>query len=1343
MKDISTKRPEDRKSLHGRLAEFRQALEEEIQKIEKNGQSSTTLTGGKRITSQNGEFWYRFYVEYAPVIPADTPCKLIILKEEYNVTVVSFEENYIVLSSSKELPENIAKARLDNGSTVLMERLIKCIEDNAEKKNPAGQRMLPETGNVIAQSIHEYEDKELKLDPKNTANQTNAVKSSLTNDITFIWGPPGTGKTSVIGQIINNLYRSNRSCLIVSHTNVAVDGAVENAAKLIDKDGPIYPVLRLGLPTKDLPEHVKMQSHVAAINSDLTAQKLTLENAQNDLRKRSQKISPIITKSEWVQTNQLSVASGQLAQIKHLQKKMDGLVAECARLESSMADERTKNPDYRNYERVRKNLEAKEREFADVQTTLENITHRLEELPFEIERFESEIRKHNRYSELREKESKLMTAPFLQGELVKINGRKTAIQSSIAHYEAELAAAKQTVMEYEKKSSVAKFFSGKAGYTQAINTIEQVNAKLVTAQDELQQQVRLGNEYQTQLNDLLFLQAQIRDVLPSETKQYWSNLKTNAIKLQDNLQKQLSDIKVKEHRLRTDLPNAQREAARIKDIFVKINALEGQLKETAGKRVDAQTRIYSLNASVAEILYAEYQTCTLFGFTTEEFESEKLSSMLLSLLATSKRELSNIDIPALKKEQAEIKNQLIEIHNQLIEIEKKMQEAERLAIMQAKVIGATLTKTYISDILRERSFDTVILDEASMASIPALWCASYLAEKNIVIVGDFLQLPPIVMADTPIAKKWLGQDIFFHSGVQEQARTAHKEGHAYPACFAALTDQFRMEQKIADIANMYYGEYGSLRSQDSSPFRKETRQKFYDWYAGDITKPCIQLIDTQNLHAWVTSVSQGKSHSRLNMFSATVCVDLAFKLLENITSGKVCPDPKDKPPYVLIVAPYKPHVVYLNKLIKLEYERRGLNPNLNYITVGTIHSFQGNEADIVIFDLVIDEPHWKCNLFLSPGPDDKFKEADENMRKMFNVAVTRAKFKLFVVGDFDFCCKHAKNNALSELLLKLLDDYKLKREDAKELLPEIMFSRLNEYRTGESLAHKRIACTESSFYDFFMEDLRTFSKCMVIYSAFIAQDRLAKLLPAFHDAIKLGKRIVVITKALNDRKKSEVATYRACEEELSKIGVTVVHKAGMHEKLVFIDDDILWMGSLNVLSFSGNTGETMDRFQDKDMVADHRKLCNFDEFVNLTENMHILHCPICGGELLVKEGGEGGIYWSCENGDYTRNPNQQYPEDGVLRCVCGSPYVYNMKNSPRWVCPTCGKFCYIREGDLRLEKMAALIPTKKERKIVDKYFSDKRKEREKKSPPKAKTTAKKSSVSKKKENEDSDQIKLF
>ena len=85
-----------------------------------------------------------------------------------------------------------------------------------------------------------------------------------------------------------------------------------------------------------------------------------------------------------------------------------------------------------------------------------------------------------------------------------------------------------------------------------------------------------------------------------------------------------------------------------------------------------------------------------------------------------------------------------------------MQELEKQAIMNAKIVGATLAKSYLSETLRERKFDTVILDEASLASIPALWCASYLAENSIVIVGDFLQLPPIVFADTPYGAEMAG-----------------------------------------------------------------------------------------------------------------------------------------------------------------------------------------------------------------------------------------------------------------------------------------------------------------------------------------------------------------------------------------------------------------------------------------------------------------------------------------------------------------------------------------------------------------------------------------------------------
>lgn len=56
-------------------------------------------------------------------------------------TVVSYDENSIMISSKISLPDTISKARLENGATVLMERLIKCIEDNADKENPASKRM--------------------------------------------------------------------------------------------------------------------------------------------------------------------------------------------------------------------------------------------------------------------------------------------------------------------------------------------------------------------------------------------------------------------------------------------------------------------------------------------------------------------------------------------------------------------------------------------------------------------------------------------------------------------------------------------------------------------------------------------------------------------------------------------------------------------------------------------------------------------------------------------------------------------------------------------------------------------------------------------------------------------------------------------------------------------------------------------------------------------------------------------------------------------------------------------------------------------------------------------------
>ena len=98
------------------------------------------------------------------------------------------------------------------------------------------------------------------------------------------------------------------------------------------------------------------------------------------------------------------------------------------------------------------------------------------------------------------------------------------------------------------------------------------------------------------------------------------------------------------------------------------------------------------------------------------------------------------------------------------------------------------------------------------------------------------------------------------------------------------------------------------------------------------------------------------------------------------------------------------------------------------VIAGTVHSFQGSEADVVIFDLVVDEPHFvRVNLFT---PD-----LDEEIKRLLNVGLTRARFRLFVLGDFSYCQTHGKKAFLGRVLLPFLLK-SFPRVDALELFPE-------------------------------------------------------------------------------------------------------------------------------------------------------------------------------------------------------------------------------------------------------------------------------------------------------------------
>ena len=163
----------------------------------------------------------------------------------------------------------------------------------------------------------------------------------------------------------------------------------------------------------------------------------------------------------------------------------------------------------------------------------------------------------------------------------------------------------------------------------------------------------------------------------------------------------------------------------------------------------------------------------------------------------------------------------------------------------------------------------------------------------------------------------------------------------------------------------------------------------------------------------------------------------------------------------------------------------------------------------------------------------------------------------------------------------------------------------------------------------------------------------------------------------------------------------------MHEKLIFVDREALWMGSLNALSFSGATGEVMQRQADSSLIEEYEKLYDIEHIMDVNENDYKQSCPVCKKELILKESASGGIYWNCECG-YSRNPKQPYPKDGILLCKkCGAPYKLNMDNEPRWICTkNTGHFQRVSSRDLRFSDM---FPTNSIRKKVERYLNNKEK----------------------------------
>jgi hypothetical protein len=309
------------------------------------------------------------------------------------------------------------------------------------------------------------------------------------------------------------------------------------------------------------------------------------------------------------------------------------------------------------------------------------------------------------------------------------------------------------------------------------------------------------------------------------------------------------------------------------------------------------------------------------------------------------------------------------------DLKKELRRVTKETIEKSQIVITTAIQTCIESTFSETSFDAMVIDEASMMPIPYLACMGLIGRERLVIAGDFRQLGPIALAQSRAAFDWLHRDAFELAGITQNS--------SHPA-LRMLMVQRRMHQDICNLVNSVFYQ-GKLQTKVDTKITLTTRLP---------PLPGVAAVFVSLTPDDGSEVIQTESKSRLNRKSADIVVRLATeytKIEETALIG--------------VIAPYRAQVSLIRRLVR---EQHLPDKNVERIKIGTVHAFQGSEADVIIWDLV-DTPH---------QPIGKLYRGDAGNR-LTNVAISRARGKLIIVGDpdvFSFGGGHLSVGALKGIL---------------------------------------------------------------------------------------------------------------------------------------------------------------------------------------------------------------------------------------------------------------------------------------------------------------------------------------
>jgi len=952
-----------------------------------------------------------------------------------------------------------------------------------------------------------------------TEQQISAINATLKQKLTIIWGPPGTGKTITLQGVIAELLENGQKVLFASNTNNAIDGLLKG---LIKKS-----------PYKtfdDLTKDGKIIRIGSQTDKEVKEHFGSFEVAQYKSQEIQKEINTLQEKIA-IENKRLKQIEEELKQFeygKYLQEEINTLSEKVKIILSTEKIKKHKNYVTQCKEKLFTSIRDSER-IKDISLKAGSIAEKLQNQITKVAGINANVHKISTEIETKENEIKNIRS--------KIDILENAFLSFLRHKN-------EVKILKEKSAHIAKQITEQ---NSLLETYKNQQANEIAIESEI------TGEFVNTVNSIIstvfekdfdfitiqkYFGALNFSLKPKETKPHWILLSEEYKLVNSENATQINEF------VSLSLVNKEKIAKRYEQI---ISEFQEQIENNDHLRDLHKTKLKNLQKQ-----FLKFKSVLK---KPESYWNER------------------------KDKINHIKKLIEPIQAKLNLLDEKLRNIEKNVIKDANFICCTLVKSSYDEKLAECEFDSLIVDETSMALLPQLYCTAALVKERIILCGDHMQLQPISISQSKFALKWLASSFYdfieFNCEIATENETFEagkkviklKKLNEY---LKILSLQHRMPPSISSLVKPWYKKAGN-DLEDSYEIPNDFKQFHLNGhFLSDSSS--IFFVDTSSIRTYHSRTSD---RSPYNLINAAIVAEITRELVEKY---------KVEIKNIRCVSPYRAQYQLTSALL-FKFLPNEFKDKLQGIA-SSVHKMQGGEAPIIFYDLTDG----------SQGGFTGFIKTEDV--HIHNVAITRSQFKLIFVGDLkkmqrlrEKYPKSSFNDVLKQILTaaKIIDAKPIKEKifkqfSEKDLINENTLNFTEEQRNNITILPSHL------YYKFLKIDIARANYSILFVSPFVTKTRWKKLEnTVLNFKRKTDGTITIITKP-PDKMFGGTNINMAAVAVLNKFlkhGFNVKVSPKIHSKLVVIDrgtnNAIAYWGSLNPLSFN-DTDEINTRLADKEIA---------------------------------------------------------------------------------------------------------------------------------------------------------------